>query len=181
MDILDSQDRKADTTVLYHYCDYYDAKEQLTTVKIVRSLLRQLAEKSEILPREIEAFYDESQKTGRYPDQNQLVATVIVLSQRVSKTVIVIDAIDEQEDRKDLISLVKELEASCKIFVTSRPLEDINLSMKNYLSLEVMAADSDIKRYTDLRLLANEDLGDSISTQLKQEILTRVVAIAGGV
>ena len=140
-----------------------------------------MAEKTETLPSEIDDLYEEFKATGRNPEISKLVNAFMVSIKHFSSSIVVIDALDEQQDRKALISVIEDLEAECKILLTSRPLEDIKESMKDCLSLEVVAAESDIKQYVEMRLRTNEDLDFLISPKLRQEIVARIVVITDGV
>lgn len=143
--------------------------------------MRQIAEKTDILSSEIVDLYEEAQGTGKEPENSQLINGFTGLTKKFSQSIVVLDALDEQQDRKELIAVIEELGTRCKILITSRPLEDIKASTNSSLSLEIVAAESDIEQYIDMRIRDNVDLNDAMSPNFKQEIITRVVAIAGGV
>ncbi|KAH0564763.1 hypothetical protein GP486_001846 [Trichoglossum hirsutum] len=179
--IVDQLSAQGNTCVAYHFCDFQDERQQQTTESILRSLLRQMTERTESLTDEILEMYNQCKESVREPNVSELVSSLTAMSTAAfSRGVILIDALDECRDRDRLLPVLKQLISSFKILLTSRPFTDIRKSL-SCLSLEVIAPESDIRHYVLTRLQRNEDLDSLVTDGLRGFIASQVLHHANGV
>ncbi|KAI9864361.1 MAG: hypothetical protein M1813_003281 [Trichoglossum hirsutum] len=176
VDQLSTQFARGNTCIAYHYCDFQDERQQQTTESILRSLLRQMAERSESLPDEVLEMYNLCKESLREPSVSELVISLTAFTQGV----ILVDALDECRDKDRLISALKQLLYSFKILLTSRPFTDVRKSL-SCLSLEIIAPELDIRHYVLTRLQRNEDLDSLVTAGLRESIASQVLHRANGV
>ncbi|KAK3166719.1 hypothetical protein OEA41_009844 [Lepraria neglecta] len=125
---------------------YCSCKEPETTSNLIGSLIRQLAEPLETIPRSLEAL-------------NRLDA-FHTISGLYSKIMIIVDTLDECADRLDLVKqlltmLIMKSATKIHILVTSRKdLTDVERTLKADLQLDI------ISRERDVRLFLQQNLRD---------------------
>lgn len=92
-------------------------------------------------------------------------------------TFLVLDALDEFDDRKNLYPVLKQLvKAGWHVMATSRALPDISDAFRNYAQIEIEATKSDLETYVAQRLTESDF--DTISGN--QSILRSIVDKADG-
>jgi hypothetical protein len=164
----------------YHYCDYQNGTEQAPE-SILASLLKQLVEKNETIPKEIVTLHETCQKLEKALSLNDLTKTLIEVCRDMSSTFVVVDALDECSQRNRLISSLKKMkEAGIKVFCTSRPLPDLQEAFGTDLKVEIKAADSDVKSYVISRFEENEDLEALTPGDVKEKLVTKLIEQANG-
>lgn len=139
--------------VAYVYCDYRRVDEQ-TTRDVLASILRQLAQGLESIPRPLKELY-----TGRHtkpnPRVDQLLATITSITGLYSKVFIAVDALDEAREtdgfRRQLISSLHAIQAGgkTKLFLTSRFNSDVIGMLKTSRTIEIRATPEDVKLYLE--------------------------------
>ena len=137
------------------YCDYkFDEKTQ--TDYILRSLLEQLLHSfdgsfSQVPPvlHDILAEFSTARSVNEIP----LTDVIIRLVTSCEDVIIVIDALDECQDRRCTLDLLRQLPSSVHLFVTSRKENDIKLSFLSHSQIRIQEIrpndiKSDVRRYT---------------------------------
>lgn len=114
---------KLNTFCVYYYFDFKDRKRQ-TSDGFVRSALAQLCQQTELIPEEIKELYDERSTKGQEPTSTKFIETLIILLDRLGKTYIILDALDECREQDEMVDIISKLKESCgmsaSVFVTSR-------------------------------------------------------------
>lgn len=176
----------------YFYCDFRDANSQKPE-SVIGALLCQLSLQLQSWPRVI----DESMKRhttddGRvsapaYEELEMLLVHVLDSTEGPGSgsVTVVIDALDECNDRGGLLqllaSLPKRMGSNVKVFVMSRRETDIQRCLNEFqqVSLRESAVDDDVRKYLEHTMktsAAFRKLNDS----LKEFIVTSLVLGSGG-
>lgn len=106
------------------------------------------------MPEEVERLYNcrpKEQKESRL-ESKQCISLINWLTQGARKVFVVFDALDECAELDDqshavgakMIKAISTISNFASVFVTSRPHVDLSLAMKDCLSLEIFAHDSDM-------------------------------------
>ena len=171
------------------YCDYkFDEKTQ--TDYILRSLLEQLLHSfdgsfSQVPPALHDILADFSRV--RSVDEIPLTKVIIKLATSCKDVIIVIDALDECQDRRCTLDLLRQLPSSVHLFVTSRKENDIELSFQSHSQIRIQEIrPNDIKR--DVRKYTIRTLREHLhqypsfvqDTNLKHIIIETLVENANG-
>ena len=91
---------------------------------------------------------------------------------------LIIDALDELDDRKALIPIIRELaKVGTKVFVTSRDVPDIRDAFRTERNIEIQASRSDLEKFVETSL-QESDYFDSLSPNAG--IVSAIVDQAGG-
>ena len=140
------------------YCDYKFGEKSQTDF-ILRSLLEQLFHsfnsslQAPPVVQEILAEFSTARSVAEIP----LTDLIIRLTKWYEDVTVVIDALDECEDRRNILTLLGQLPSSVRLFVTSRNEVDIRSSFQSYPKLweQGIGPDdvaSDIRNYIVRRL-----------------------------
>lgn len=117
----------------YFYCDYKDVQKQCPT-RTLGTLLAMLGAQNKYVFHELKTFFEKQRKENLSytPSFDELRSQLLLVSTRrfFSQTLIVIDALDECNDREPLMDVLLELSnetSGCiKVLVTSRSEIDIH-------------------------------------------------------
>jgi Cdc6-like AAA superfamily ATPase len=173
--------------IAFVYCSLQRQHEQKLE-HILRSLLKQLVRERPSIPEVVKRLYDQYKEKQASPSIDEI--SKALQSVIMSRTFIVIDALDECQDPGTLLSTIFEVQAHTRanLFTTSRPIEEIKKKFKGSLSLEIRASDEDVGKYLDghmsqLPILdeRNKDLSEEIKAEIKTEIKTEIIKAANGV
>lgn len=145
--------------VAWIYLNYRE-KDLQTIENLFASLLRQLIQKggsdTEAMITSIGVSWREGKPT--FTGYKNMLQKAL---QQYSKTIIIIDALDEsrtQDLRKDLVSEVRSLRPAINLLITSRPLRDIDDLLGDALQIKILARNEDVKKYLDGKMKGNENL-----------------------
>ena len=122
--------RSNDHQFAYLYCDFKDSSYQ-TPVKVLGSLIGQLAKQQSEFPDCVQHLYDDHSNEGARPPSMEELFDLIrdVLKGKLCHTYLVLDALDECADRmellKGLVKLNSNSDLKVNILVTSREERDI--------------------------------------------------------
>jgi Cdc6-like AAA superfamily ATPase len=114
-------------------CFYFDFRDQRTqsVVHMLYSFLAQLSEDG--VPKEIQRLYESCSHGNRDASFSQLQETFLSITKRIASeqrrtTYLVLDALDECEDRKTLMEVMTDMfqSASVNVLATSRKEPDIS-------------------------------------------------------
>ncbi|KAK6514351.1 hypothetical protein TWF506_008747 [Arthrobotrys conoides] len=136
----------------YIYCNFKETNQQKIE-HFLSSLLKQLAQTHTPLPDAVRDIYNKHNSRGTAP-LGEIIKTLHTVAATYSKVYIIVDALDEcQEDddcRTNLISALLELYNrgdGIKLFITSRPIPDIEREFLGSLSKTIRARDEDVRKY----------------------------------
>jgi len=93
--------------VLYFYFDFTNVKKQ-GQEKIIRSLILQLSSQCERAPQDLEALHSSCMNDERQPTHDMLLATLHQMMKSFEKTFIILDALDECLERRELLEDIKK-------------------------------------------------------------------------
>ena len=161
--------------MLHYFCDFAAGKEQTTTF-ILQSLLRQMlltGDNGHIST--MKRCHERSSTPPRFKDLFQ--AFIDMCKLQPAGPYIVLDALDELEDRKILLPLLRQfVEAGCRVFTTSRQIPDISDLLSQSEQVELEANPEDLKLFIESELQAS----DFAHIPDTSDIVSRVIDQAGG-
>jgi hypothetical protein len=135
----------------YFYFDFADEKKQVVT-SFLRSIIMQLFDDRQEIPNEVQSLYDSHK--GNQPMPEALVKTILSLIKTFPQTYILIDALDECRERKEMVKILKELISSSNSFnllITSRKEQDIITELQRHIQvikcIESAKVDADVELY----------------------------------
>ena len=180
VDTLRKQTRGQNVAVLSLYCDYQAQKDQ-SVVNMIGALLRQVALRVPMIPREIKSAFDESKQEGgerlRLPDMVKLFVKAIDSLELVYMCV---DAVDEvlRECRPDFLRALRQIirdTPNVRLFLTGRPY--IRGELDNYLTkgvnvIQIVADPGDVTEYLSQRIDDDNHQDPHLMTEeLKNDIM----------
>lgn len=153
--------------VAYFYFDFKDEQKQRPEL-MLRSLICQLSQQCVKTPRKLESLFSSCEGTRQQPTTDALLDVLRDMIQEYPQTCIILDALDECENRPELMLLLEqiigwELE-NMHLLVTGRKVRDIQDSLEPLLAqddiicLESALVDKDIRKYVRGRLLEDRNL-----------------------
>jgi hypothetical protein len=151
----------------YFYFDFNDRRKQDAEM-MVRSLLSQLLQQSiEILP-SVDALFKTNQRGSPLPPSESLLDALKELFIKFPATYIVLDALDECENRKELMNTIGIIATwnieGLHVLFTSRRVGDITTTLEaildsgNILNIQTKAVDRDIQLYVHQRIAEETSL-----------------------
>ena len=186
----------ASTPTIYFYCKYNETP-RAKAFSIIRSLLRQLSVASETLGPEILGAFRSTKGLGDITASLDFSDVEALFTGAISQTggaFVVIDALDEcvEHARVELISFLRELLAldSCqvKIFLTSRPEDDLHHSLRDQRTYAIGVSDTaqDIGSFVTCSvddLIGRKALlyGKPVTQDLRDYLITTLTKEADGV
>ncbi|KAH0522614.1 hypothetical protein TsFJ059_006437 [Trichoderma semiorbis] len=165
------------------FCDYKDPRTR-SEVEIISSIIRQLAEQCKPLPSAVKAFRDKYLEKRIDPSSDERLSLIKILSQLFDKTYVFVDALDEcpEENRDELLNLLKELEPHIRLFTTSRPNIDISSIFDTLSEIKIEAHESDIRAYLKHRIKKTSKLRrfTTRDSQLEEDIIRCLLEKSNG-
>ncbi|KAJ7439220.1 ankyrin repeat-containing domain protein [Mycena latifolia] len=162
--------------VMHYFCDFAAGKQQTASL-ILQTLMRQTLllgsnEQISVVKRCRERF-------STPPIFKQLLQTFIDMCKlQGAGTYIVLDALDELEDRKILLPLLSEFaNAGCHVFATSRHIPDIADVLAASEQVELEASRNDLRIFVESELQASEFAHVAAASS----IIDTVIDQAGGI
>lgn len=151
---LRNNEKNSEVALAYFYCDYKDKQKQSPT-KIVSTLLWMLASQNTDVFGRIQAFFERQCKENPAytPEFDELLNNFSLFVANSFETIfVVVDALDESEDRECVAYALKRIFETCKsakVFVTSRHEIDIARALDDLPSTTIEATDvaGDIELY----------------------------------
>jgi hypothetical protein len=141
----------------YFYCDFRSDESQ-KPINVIGSLVAQLCSQLGCYPEELELAYDRSNTMGGQRRRPTLLVLMHTLQSfaRDNEIILLIDALDECSNRKDLIDFICKIPEEMrhiKIFITSRDELDIQEAFRPFTRLRIEShldeIDQDIRYYID--------------------------------
>jgi hypothetical protein len=169
----------------YYFFDGRDGQKEPQTVgSLIRSLIRQFSTPYGGLPATLTKLFHSCHDGGSQPKVKSLQDTLILILEAFDDVYIVLDALDECAERKDLLKWITEMTNLRKdklhLLVTSRPEEDIAMRLRLlnpvHIRIEPKLVTGDIARYIDSILDVEDQWGNETKATIKSTLLER----AGG-
>ncbi|KAJ7439204.1 ankyrin repeat-containing domain protein [Mycena latifolia] len=164
------------STVVHYFCDFAAGKQQTATL-ILQSMMRQMLLHGNdghisVVKRCRERF----NAPPSFKDLSEVFIDMCKLQR--AGTFIMLDALDELEDRKILLALLSKFaQAGCHVFVTSRPIPDIADVLAASEQVELEAKRDDLKIFVESELQAS----DFAHVAAASTIVDTVIDQAGGI
>jgi hypothetical protein len=168
------------TACAYFFFDGRDGQKELQSVgSLIRSLIRQFSASYEGLPAVLAELFRSCHNGGSQPTSKALQDVLIVILEAFGDVYIVLDALDECAERKDLLKWVTAMASWRKgklhLLATSRPEEDIAKQLRSlapyHVRMEPDLVMSDVTRYIDSILQAEDRWNDEIKSIIKSTLL----------
>jgi hypothetical protein len=134
----------------------------------------------------VTTLYDTHFKYSTRPSLRDYSNLLQAAVQNLSKTFIIIDALDEcpelDENRTSFLKEIRELQPNAHLFFTSRPERMIELEFQNAAHLEILASDDDIANYIEARIPSSSHLNRHLERDptLRKVIIDTVIGTAKG-
>lgn len=178
------------TATLYFYFDFNDKQKQSPEL-MLRSLVCQLLQKSTNISASIETLHSSCVNGKRLPSVEVLLEILQKMIREFLQVFIILDALDECAERKDLMSSLETLAGwqlhNLHLLFTSRRERDIERSLddvvdfENRICLQSEVVDADIQQYIRQRLSDDKSLRKwAKDIALMQEIETALMEKACG-
>lgn len=181
------QNREGSFGVGFVYCDFQQRAQQ-KAVDILASLLKQLIQKLSAVPEIVRSLYKEHKNnTSSSCPIGDIAKALQSAVSSYARVFIVIDALDECEDRSKLLTEISKIQVQTQanLFTTSRPIQEIKIEFEKLFegntSFEIRATDEDLKKYIDGRTLdlvvlrgENRELKEEIRIKIKDRVTEAV-------
>ena len=170
--------------VAYVYCSFRLQQEQMAK-DLLASLLKQLAQGRPSLPDSVRSLYDRYKDKPTGPSFDEFSRTLQSVAALYSRIFIIIDALDECQTsdgcRSKFLEKVFNLQTECgvNIFATSRFIPEIIKEFEGSISLEIRAAEHDVRRYIDDHISHLQSFVGR-NADLREEIKTGIVKTVDG-
>jgi hypothetical protein len=172
----------------YFFFDGRDGQKESQTVgSLIRSLIRQFSTPYGGVPAVLTKLYHSCHNGGAQPSRKFLHATLLLILESFGDVFIILDALDECTERKDLLKWIKEMTSWRKgklhLLTTSRPEENIARHLRLldpdpvYITQSLITRD--ITKYVDY-ILDDEDAFDRWDDEIKAKIKCKLLDSAGG-
>jgi Cdc6-like AAA superfamily ATPase len=153
--------------VAYFYFDFNDTLKQAPEL-MVRSLISQLSQQSDEIPRSLELLFSTCENGQRQPLLDNLLEVLHHIIQELPQSYIILDALDECGNRTSLMQILENIASwqvdGFHLLVTSRREQDIQQLLaklvedRNMICLQSNTVDQDIRKYVHRRLSNDKDL-----------------------
>jgi Cdc6-like AAA superfamily ATPase len=169
--------------IVYIYCNFRRQHEQKAE-DLLANLLKQLAQSCPSLPPSVKELYGLHKRNRTRPSLEEILKTLHSVANAYSRIFIAIDALDECENSNcnklltEVCALQASVNVSANIIATSRINNAIDKFFVGCQSLEIYAADNDIREYASTQINLLED--DLLDTKIREKIQSAVVEAAEG-
>ena len=166
----------------YIYCDYRDQTQQ-TTQNIYGTILKQLLRALPSIPEELTEILLKSHREKIPPELGQLRDILRITSKFFDQIYICLDALDECEHVDQLLSSLKQIPSSIRLFSTGR--KHVKSIVQRYFedtqTILIEAKESDIRILIQEKV--NEDRmkdPEIMDAKLEQDIIEKISALSMG-
>lgn len=133
------------------FCDYKDPSQ--TIEKFQRAILRQLLQKMEKFPPEINHLYERHLGASSKPDPGEIRSILLSVVSRFSQIYLIVDALDEVPGAEGilgaLLKLCDDFGSSSHSLITSRWTGELDHHIRQAPHIEIWAQGEDIRLYLD--------------------------------
>jgi hypothetical protein len=172
----------------YFFFDGRDGQKELQTVEsLIRSLIRQFSATYGGVPTVLTKLYHSCHDGGSQPSVQSLQSVLLTILEAFDDVYIILDALDECTERKDLLNWIKQMtswkRSKLHLLNTSRPEEDIAKHLRlldpDHVYIKQDLVTHDIEIYID-RILDGEDSFEQWGDKTKAIIKNTLLENAGG-
>jgi hypothetical protein len=176
------------SALAYFFFDGRDGQKNLQQVdSLIRSLIRQFSATYGGVPTVLTKLYHSCHDGGSPPSVESLHATLLLILDAFDEVFIILDALDECAEGKDLIKWIKDMTSWRKgklhLLGTSRPVEDIAKYLRSLDPDHVRMMEDlityDIEKYID-STLHQDDAFEHWDGEVKATIKEKLLENAGG-
>jgi hypothetical protein len=175
---------------VYFYFNFNDVQKQNPEL-MLRSLLRQLLQRSVVIPDAVDASFSFCGNGNQQPSLHALLELAPQVMCLFTHVYIVLDALDECLQRSELMDMLKTVVGwrlkMVHVLMTSRKERDIEISLETYLNereticLQSDVVNGDILRYVQQRLQDDKRLDKwNTNTDIREEIQAALMRGAQG-
>jgi hypothetical protein len=160
------------------YFDYKDDNQ--TPGRVLASILKQVISALPKIPPVVSQYYTGKRGREAHLSPYELEKLLISVLEPLPRTFIVIDALDECDERRhrrDMLNIIRSLRAyqNIRIFLTSRPYpSDIQSTFLNSPKINIEARDSDLRLYMVEQLVEATDVG-TIDRNFMEDIIQKLI------
>ena len=188
--IKDLLKHNPDNNTAYFYFDFNDRTKQYHD-NMLRSLLVQLFSTCKHIPVSLNSLFNSCQNGAKQPQTEELEELLKVSVESSAKTVVALDALDECEDRQELLDFInRTLEWKSKklnLVMTSRKLKDLNdffsdeLDERSIIPIQNENVDEDIRSYVHTELQKDKRFRRwQKQPKVQEEIETKIAGKSDG-
>ena len=172
----------------YFFFDGRDGQRGLQLVdSLVRSLIAQFAAPYGGIPATLAKLYQSSHDGRSQPSMESLQSVLLNILESFDDIYIVLDALDECTERKDLLKWIKQMtswkKSKLHLLTTSRPEEEIAKQLRlldpDHVYIKQDLVTHDIEMHID-SVLDDEDSFDRWNDEIKANIKCKLLEGAGG-
>ena len=161
------------TNLAFVFCNFKRQSEQ-TPRSMLTSLARQLL-LGKPMPDKVKETYQKHHTQSSKPSVDELMDIIIAAVDEASRAFIVVDALDEcpLQDLGEFLERIIHIQSTKKlnILATSRRIPEIRaLFASNIHTLDIVAHDSDLKRYLSNRIAKMSCLAQDLREKIRDEI-----------
>lgn len=159
--VMDLLQQGPNSPAVFFYFDFNDNTKQYHD-KMLRSLVLQLFSNHQPIPEPLISLFKSCQDGAKPPQTKDLETLLRALIELYEKTFIVLDALDECENRQELLEFIKKAvewkSEKLNLIMTSRKLKDFEdffngeLEERSKLSIQNEKVDKDIRLYVHEKL-----------------------------
>ena len=143
----------------YFYFDFGDSEKQRSE-NLIRSLITQLSFQTSSCPDSLATLYSQNQNGQRHPTIPSLMMTLKDIVRGFEHVYVILDALDECEDREQLLGLLEEIRnwkvGKLNLFATSRAERDIEDGIGPHVSARINFHNSQVN--ADIQIHIQERL-----------------------
>jgi DNA-binding ferritin-like protein (Dps family) len=172
----------------YFFFDGRDGQKNLQQVdSLIRSLIEQFAARYKSIPTTLAKLYETCHNGRSQPSVESLQSTLFTILEAFNDVYIVLDALDECTERKELLKWIKHMttwkKGKLHLLGTSRPVEDIAKYLRSLDPDHVRMMENiityDIEKYID-SILHQDDAFERWDSQVKATIKNKLLENASG-
>ena len=166
----------------YVYFRYSDSAD-LTLKGVLESLLKQTLERHPESIAIVEKIYSEHSREGTQPSEAQILGLLRQLTDGMAITFYVLDALDEAPAHLRLAIVRTLVSLNVRLFITSRPLRDMQARFPAAYTLDIAAQDDDIEQHVNKGINNSSGLLNLVEQEgesLHKEILSVIKAKSSG-
>ncbi|KAL2073364.1 hypothetical protein VTL71DRAFT_10688 [Oculimacula yallundae] len=174
------QSEAKNAAVISFFFDYLNQQDQ-TVDKILRNLIKQIAELKKVFPASLIALHQKWKSSKQDPSAPNLKKTLVSLCEDFSTTFLIVDGLDELVQRAKVISMLRSLsDSGIQVLVTSRPFLDIQEAFRLSSKIEIRAVDVDVREYVESRFQESDDIVELTTNMLRESFKEMIVGRANG-
>ena len=127
------QDKSSPRALLYFFFDF---NMKLDLEKLIRSLMNQLYHKRADIQHHLDSLWANCENGNRRSSLDLLKSTFSEMLRQTRNVSIVLDALDESEDRRKLLEWIDASRTEVQFLITSRKETDIEITITSFLQAD---------------------------------------------